>query len=578
MSSEKDGNIGADSSAQELTTKQKLEKLSQQYFGMTELGCDLLTYKLDKTILGEFRERVPRADDLMREEKFIPVFKIGDVLTIAMVNPDKIVHLQDLLPKELGWHLETLVCLESGLNAAFIRYTPTSSAPLPDIPDEEEGGAVSFEDQQADRPGEIDAHKLEALAKEGPVIKWVNQLIVRAIEDRASDIHVEPTREGLKARFRIDGILQTVAAPQKALGNAVISRIKVMSHLDIAERRVPQDGRYGATVNGREIDFRVSTFPTAYGEAAVMRILDRVTLLSIDQLGFSRPVLGVVEDMISEPNGVILVTGPTGSGKTTSLYAFLNTLATNANNVMTMEDPVEYDIDNLRQSQINKKAGYTYAKGMGSILRQDPDVIFIGEIRDKETGGIVVEAALTGQLVFSTIHTNDAPSTITRLIDMGVEPFLVSSAIQGVIAQRLIRVICSECKRPYHLDPAKHAKQIKLLEASRHLLGLYAQNDPIRQALRGRLEAVLSGKQTLYAGTGCESCRNTGFRGRIGVFSVLRLSESMRDLIVTRPTSSLLRALAIQEGMDTLWLDGLDKVFKGMTTVSELRSEMTPSI
>jgi type IV pilus assembly protein PilB len=306
---------------------------------------------------------------------------------------------------------------------------------------------------------------------------------------------------------------------------------------------VPQDGRYGAIIDGREVDFRVSTFPTTYGETVVMRILDRIRLMSMDQLGFSTVVLKRMRDMIAKPHGVLLVTGPTGSGKTTTLYAILNEMRGGELNIITIEDPVEYDLDRISQSQVNLRAGYTYLSGLRSILRQDPDVIMIGEIRDAETAGVAIRAALTGQLVFSTIHTNDAPGTVTRLIDMGVEPFLVASAIEGIVAQRLVRIICPKCK--YSYDPGQ--KVLDFLD----------------------LPAGLK----LAKGRGCERCRNTGYTGRIGIFECLKMDDRIRELVVTRPPSSSVRMLAREAGMATLWEDGVEKIRNGITTVEEVMGE-----
>jgi len=316
-----------------------------------------------------------------------------------------------------------------------------------------------------------------------------------------------------------------------------------MSRMNIAEKRVPQDGRYGALVDGREIDFRVATFPTTYGETVVMRILDRLRLLSLDELGLSGDSAALMREMIAKPHGVILVTGPTGSGKSTTVYAILGEIRSGDKNIITIEDPVEYDMDKICQSQVNERAGYTYLVGLRHILRQDPDVIFVGEIRDGETATVAIRAALTGQLVFSTIHTNDAPGTITRLIDMNIEPFLVASAMEGTVAQRLVRQICPKCKEEY--KPAA-----KLLD-----------------------ELGLPSGTKFYRGKGCERCRNTGYRGRIGIFEVMKVNDRLRELIVTRPPTSAIRALAREFGMRTLWEDGIQKVVAGVTTIEEVMEE-----
>jgi|UniRef100_A0A7C3YZH6 type IV pilus assembly protein PilB len=496
---------------------------------------DLTTFRVDPEVLHLFPE------EFLRSRKVCPLFRSGNTLVLAMVEPNNI-YVIDEVRRMTGLDVEPMVCRELDLYHVLNEYYAASEPP--DIPDEPEvetieplgAGEVASELDLAPK-------KLEELASEAPVVRWVNQLIIRAVRERASDIHIEPTREGLQVRFRIDGVLHPIVAPKKALQLAVISRIKIMSRMNIAEKRLPQDGRYAAIVDGREIDFRVSTFPTTYGETVVMRILDRVRLLSMDELGLLPDRLALLREMIRKPHGVILVTGPTGSGKTTTLYSILNELRGTEKNIITIEDPVEYDIDRICQSQVNEKAGYTYLVGLRHILRQDPDVIMIGEIRDGETAAVAIRSALTGQLVFSTIHTNDAAGTITRLIDMGVEPFLVASAMEGTIAQRLVRRICPKCKEEY--DPPKSLlKELNLKEGTK-----------------------------FWRGKGCSHCRNTGYWGRIGIFEVLKVDDRMRELIVTRPPTSAIRALAREQGMDTLWEDGMKKVLMGITTFEEVARE-----
>jgi type II secretory ATPase GspE/PulE/Tfp pilus assembly ATPase PilB-like protein len=334
-----------------------------------------------------------------------------------------------------------------------------------------------------------------------------------------------------------------VVVVQKDLESAIMSRIKVMSRINVDEKQVPQDGRYGAIVDGREIDFRTSTFPTTYGEAVVMRILDRIRLLPMDQLGFSAPALKRTRDLIARPHGVVLVTGPAGSGRSSTLYAILNTLSGEELNTITIEDPVEFDMDRVRQTQINPRAGYTYPAALAKVLRQDPDVIMLGEVRDADVAGAAIRAALTGRLVFSTMHTDDAPETITRLVDMGVDPFLAATGLEGVIAQRLVRQICPACKHSY--EPGMKASQA---------LGLKPG-------------------QKLYKGRGCAQCNNTGYKGRIGVFEVLPMTDEIRDLVVTRPHPSAVRDLARKAGVATLLEAGLEKVKDGTTTIDEVIRE-----
>jgi len=499
---------------------------------------DLANFKLDSEVLQMFPV------EFMRTKQVIPLFRAGNTLAAAFVDPGDIFNV-DEVRRMTGMEVEPMVCNDLALQEALNQhYSASQTADLPDepetmslddLPDEEE---TAVEVEQSAEP-----RKLEELASEAPVVRWVNQMIIRAVRERASDIHIEPTREGLTVRYRIDGILHAIVSPKKALQLAVVSRIKIMSRMNIAEKRIPQDGRYGALVDGREIDFRVSTFPTTYGETVVMRILDRLRLLSLDELGLMGDSAGLMREMIAKPHGVLLVTGPTGSGKSTTVYAILGEIRSGDKNIITIEDPVEYDMDKICQSMVNERAGYTYLVGLRHILRQDADVIMIGEIRDGETAGVAIRAALTGQLVFSTIHTNDAPGTVTRLIDMGIEPFLVASAMEGTVAQRLVRQICSKCKEPY-APPAMLLEELEL--------------PPDTQFFRGK---------------GCERCRNTGYRGRIGIFEVLKMNDRIRELVVTRPPTSAIRALAREFGMKTLWEDGLSKVVSGTTTIEELMDE-----
>ncbi|MFO7651736.1 MAG: GspE/PulE family protein [bacterium] len=498
---------------------------------------DLASFRVDSEVLQMFPEQ------FMRTNKLIPLFRSGNTLAVAFVDPQDIFTV-DEVRRMTGMEVEPMVCRELDLFGSLNQYYTT--AEQPDLPDEPELASLDDlpdDESAAEQEQSSEPRKLEELASEAPVVRWVNQMIMRAVRERASDIHIEPTREGLQVRFRIDGILHPIVSPKKALQLAVVSRIKIMSRMNIAEKRIPQDGRYGAIVDGREIDFRVSTFPTTYGETVVMRILDRMRLLSLDELGLMGETAALMREMIAKPHGVLLVNGPTGSGKSTTVYAILGEIRSGDKNIITIEDPVEYDMDKICQSQVNEKAGYNYLMGLKHILRQDPDVIMIGEIRDGETASVAIRAALTGQLVFSTIHTSDAPGTLTRLIDMGIEPFLVASATEGTCAQRLVRKICPKCKEPY--DPPG-----KLLE-----------------------ELEMEPGTKFYRGKGCERCRNSGYTGRIGIFEVLKMNDRIRELVVTRPPTSAIRALAREYGMRTLWEDGMDKVRAGTTTIEEVMDE-----
>jgi len=408
-----------------------------------------------------------------------------------------------------------------------------------------------LEAQDADEPSGVmeadtaDIEQLRDLASEAPVIRWVNQLIARALERRSSDIHFEPFEKQFRVRYRIDGVLYEVPAPPREMQAAITSRIKLMAKLNIAEQRLPQDGRIPLRVLGREIDLRVSTLPTLYGESVVMRLLDRSASdrYSLATLGFPESLLQKMEHYLSLPHGLFLVTGPTGSGKSTTLYGSLRRLNTMDKKVITVEDPVEYQLPGVNQIHVNPQIGLTFAAGLRHIVRQDPDIIMIGEIRDLETAEIAMRAALTGHLVFSTLHTNDAPSAVTRLTDMGVEHYLVSSSLVSVLAQRLVRVLCPDCKKPY----AAHGDELR----------------------REGWEAA-SGPLTLYRAEGCAHCGHTGFLGRVGIFEFMELDEGIRRVIVGRGDASTLRTAARERGMRSLKEDGWLKIASGQTTLEEV--------
>ncbi len=378
------------------------------------------------------------------------------------------------------------------------------------------------------------------LTEEAPIIKLLNALLLQAVKERASDIHVEPYEKELDVRLRIDGVLHKVLSPPKIIQDALISRIKIMSHLDIAEKRLPQDGRIRLLLGGRDIDIRVSVIPTSHGERAVLRLLDRKQgLLGLWEVGFGEDDEKKLKEELLKPDGIILVTGPTGSGKTTTLYAALNRIHTEEKNIITVEDPIEYQLKGIGQIQVNPKIGLTFASGLRSILRQDPDVIMVGEIRDLETAEIAMQASLTGHLVLSTLHTNDAPSALVRLIDMGIEPFLVASSLSMVLAQRLVRTICPHCKVSY--QPSR-------VEAS------YFSAPP----------------EFLCRGTGCEKCKGKGYLGRSGIFELLVIDNEIRPMITDRTDSQSIKNHAISHGMKTLRQDGLQKVINGITTLEEV--------
>ncbi|HZQ93139.1 MAG TPA: type II secretion system ATPase GspE [Terriglobales bacterium] len=391
-----------------------------------------------------------------------------------------------------------------------------------------------------------DVEHLRDLALEAPVIRYVNMLIARAVESRASDIHIEPMEDDLRVRFRIDGVLYPIESPAKAMAPAIISRIKLTAKLNIAERRLPQDGRIRLRVMGRDIDLRVSSLPTLYGESVVMRILERneSKKITLSSLGFNDLDFERMKQVTARPHGIFLVTGPTGSGKTTTLYAALSNINQSDKKIITLEDPVEYQMSGVNQMHVNTQIGLTFASGLRSILRQDPDVIMVGEIRDLETAEIAIRAALTGHLVFSTLHTNDAPSAITRLVDMGVPAYLISSSVLAVLAQRLVRVLCSECKHPEQVSLSALPSDCVPAGAGRTL--------------------------TVYRAVGCAACRNTGFRGRLGIFEFMIVDEPMQSLVARTSESNVLREHARKAGMRTLRQSGYELVLSGATTIDEV--------
>ena len=392
---------------------------------------------------------------------------------------------------------------------------------------------------------EGDAKAIEAVANEVPIVKFVNLVLQQAIQDRASDIHFEPFETEFRIRYRVDGALYEMAPPPKHLALPVISRLKVMANLNISERRLPQDGRISLNIVGRQIDLRMSTLPTQFGESVVLRVLDRSSVnLEIESLGFPKYVYDFVNDVILRPNGIFVVTGPTGCGKTTTLYSCLRRVNTIDSKLLTAEDPVEYDIEGIMQVAVNEAVGMTFGKALRSFLRQDPDIIMVGEMSDLETAQISIQASLTGHLVLSTLHTNDAPGAVTRLIDMGVEPFLISSTLMAVLGQRLVRTICKNCRTPF--EPTE--KQLELLNLSAHDLG----------------------DKVFYYGRGCSTCNDTGYKGRKGIFELLIVSDPVRNLINERAPTVVIRQKAVELGMVTLREDGLRGIFEGDTTIEEV--------
>ncbi len=491
---------------------------------------DLSKVEIEKEILRILDE------DFCRRHHLIPVKKEGSILYVAMTDPLDIFAIDEIV-RMTGLEVDPMLAKEEDITKALDKHYGKFDLLQETVKEIKKEEVLEYDEFK----GEEEVTKLKDFAQEAPVIRFVNNMITQAVLDGASDIHIEPEEGEPRVRFRIDGLLTEVTPPPKSLLLPVISRIKIMSGMDIAKTRVPQDGRIDMRVNGRDVGIRVSTFPTLYGENVVMRILDKsAALYGIEKIGLFKDEQEKLEKVIKKPYGLILVTGPTGSGKTTTLYAILNRLNSVERNIITIEDPVEYTISGIRQSQVNPKAGLDFANGLRSILRQDPDVIMVGEIRDKETATIAIQAALTGHLVLSTLHTNDAPSAITRLIDMGIEPFLISSSLLCVIAQRLVRKICEKCKISFKPNPLV-LKEIGLEK-----------------------EDIL-----LYKGKGCDNCKEHGYKGRTGVFEILIINDEIRELTMAKSSVENIRKAAIKAGMKTMREDGIRKATEGITTLEE---------
>ncbi|NOZ63846.1 MAG: type II secretion system ATPase GspE [Caldiserica bacterium] len=490
-------------------------------------------------------EKVP--GPVAKAYKIVPLRMEGNTLLVAMGDPLNIQALDDLRFL-LDCDVKGLISNEQAVNEAIDRLYGGEMETVEDLLKELEAEAAPLE--EAEERAVEDIQALEQLAHEVPVVKLLNLVLIQAIKDKASDIHFEPFEDQFRIRYRVDGILYEMVPPPRHFALAVNTRIKVMADMDIAQRRVPQDGRIELHMGGREVDLRVSTIPTVHGESVVMRVLDKsVLMLSLEKLGFAEDDLEKTNKLISKPNGIVLVTGPTGCGKTTTLYACLRKINSPEVKIITVEDPVEYDIEGIHQVQVKQSIGLTFATTLRHILRQDPDIILVGEIRDLETAEMAIQASLTGHLVFATLHTNDSPSAITRLIDMEVEPFLISSTLEAIMSQRLVRVICKVCKEEYEPSP----EELELLE----------------------MEPSEAKKHKFYRGKGCSACNNIGYMGRTGIYEILLMNEELRRAVVDKASAGEIREIALKYGMKTLRHDGLDKIFKGVTTIEEVVRETT---
>lgn len=526
----------------------QVQKEQMKKLGETLIELDFVTER-DIIEVLEFQLGIPQVDlekyyiepdvphliaeSFARSNLLIPIKRDGMRLAVAMSDPLNILVINDL-EIVTGLEVEPKIATEKDIRNAIDQFYSRRSA---------EEAAEEFTKEYKLEQDNIDIELLKEINK-APVVRLVNTIVVQAAQSRASDIHIEPAEEYLRIRFRIDGDLQEVMKPAKQTHGAIVTRIKIMAKLDIAERRIPQDGRIEINVKGRELDLRVSTIPTIHGEKVVIRLQDRTTFLKpIDSLGLNDTNYKAFQEIIKARNGIVLVTGPTGSGKSTSLYAMLNELNEAKRNVMTVEDPVEYRMDGITQSQVNPKAGFSFPEGLRSMLRQDPDVIMVGEIRDTETAEIAVRAAITGHVVLSTLHTNNAIATINRLVDMGIKPYLVSSSIVAIISQLLVKQICTSCKVPYIPE---------LVELE--MLGL----------------KNLDLNVEFYKGTGCPHCKQTGYRGRTPIFEVLQFDNDIRQMITDGKSSNEIKRMLSSKGIRTLQDNCLELVLKGNTTVEEL--------
>ena len=552
-----------DEQALEKLVIEQQEQRPDEMIGQLAMEADLITdVQLAEALAEQMGLQVVKLEDLTLQAdvlaqitepmaqlyRIIPLSLKDSVLTIAMCDPQKL-SILDELRTFLGYEVRPIVATEQSVNAALERYYASSSESFETlVADMEDDEQLSAAVDSAKGDGPIDLTSVEAIADSAPVRKLLNMVLLLAIKDRASDLHFEPFEDEFRIRVKADGMLYEMVPPPRHLAFAITTRIKVMSNLDIAERRMPQDGRIELSVGGHPVDLRVSVLPTMFGESVVLRILDRTNVdLDLVNLGLNPRVIQGFRDRITKPNGIVLVTGPTGSGKTTTLYAALVELNKVEDKLITTEDPVEYDIDGIVQCPIDSSIGVTFAACLRAILRQDPDKILVGEIRDLETAEIAVQASLTGHLVFSTLHTNDAPSTITRLKNMGVPAFLITATLEAILAQRLVRRICDKCKEETALTP-------ELLSE----LELGAKD--------------VEGKK-IFKGRGCDNCNNTGYRGRVGLYELLSVNDEIKDLIIDGGSTELIRDAARRNGMVALREAGLERAFEGLTTVEEVIRE-----
>jgi type IV pilus assembly protein PilB len=505
------------------------------------LGTDVVEIR-EADLTPEILQTIPAAT--VRMYQCIPVAIYGSTVQVAFMDPLN-PQIIDELGFTIGKEVQLVIADPAQIERAINKFYPEDSGSFSELLKELGADLESGKEVVATVHTQYDVSDLTDQANATPIIKFVNLVLFQAIQDRASDIHFEPFEDEFKIRYRVDGALYEMSPPPKHLATPVTSRLKVMANLNISERRLPQDGRITLSLGGRQVDLRVSTLPTQFGESVVLRVLDRSALrLEIESLGFPQLIFNYVVEAIQQPNGIFVVTGPTGCGKTTTLYSALRRINTIDSKLLTAEDPVEFDIEGIMQVAVNEAVGMTFGKALRSFLRQDPDVIMLGEMRDLETSQVAIQASLTGHLVLSTLHTNDAPGAVTRLVDMGVEPFLISSTLMAVLAQRLVRTVCKKCRTPF--EPTEN--QLSLLNLSPHDVG----------------------DKVFYYGRGCANCNDTGYRGRKGIFELLVVSEPIRAMINERAPTVVIRQKAVELGMVTLREDGLRGIFDGETTIEEV--------
>jgi type IV pilus assembly protein PilB len=529
------GRLGSNLIKLGFLTEDKLVAFLSQQYGVPAIS--LSDYQID-TNLTKF---IPV--DVAQKYSILPVARVGATLTVAMVDPSNVFAIDDV-KFMTGYNVDPVVATESAIREAITQYYGQTDT-LQTAMDNLNMGDDDLLDLIQDEGEEVDISELKQAVEEAPVVKLVNIILSEAITKGSSDIHLEPYEKSFRVRYRIDGVLYDIMKPPPKLKAALSSRIKIMSQLDIAERRLPQDGRIKLKIRGREVDLRVSTLPTLFGEKIVMRILDKSSLvLDLTKLGFEKEALKNFQEAIESPFGMVLVTGPTGSGKTTTLYSALSTINTIGVNIMTAEDPVEYNLMGINQVQVREEIGLTFASSLRSFLRQDPDIVMVGEIRDFETAEIAVKAALTGHLVLSTLHTNDAPSTISRLLNMGIEPFLVSASVVLIVAQRLCRKICQKCKQE--------------------------ENTPQAALVNVGFSEEEAKTIKCFKGKGCDACNDTGYKGRIALYEVMPVKSELKELILEGASAGEIKKTAAKLGMNTLRMSGLTKIREGVTTIEEV--------